>query len=183
VPGRFYPLDVTNRDQLWDDLPAEMIDFVRTLARHNLSDLIALKASNDEIRHRAVEWLIGIFSELAGQLNRRNIPIEIERHEPHTFPAFKANMVGIKVSFRHGIRCLTVEAGWTRLPSDGFMRGGALAVAHISHFGQKRHNMDLALLKIDDRPQWHSIDSDNIARPIDMPDLARHLAMLADLHN
>ena len=174
---------MTDPRELWDDLPAEMIEFVRTLARHDLTDLIALKASNDEIRNRAVEWLIGIFSELAGQLNRRNIPIEIERKEPHSFAAFKANMVGIKVNFRYGIRCLSVEAGWTRLPSDGFMRGGALAVAHISHFGQKRRNMDLALLKIDDRPHWHSIDGDNVARPIEVPDLARHLAILIDLHN
>lgn len=173
---------MTNPNELWDDLPAEMIDFVRTLARHDLAGVIALKASNDEIRNRAVEWLIGIFSELAGQLNRRNIPIEIERQEPHSFPAFKANMVGVKVNFRYGIRCLTVEAGWTRLPSDGFMRGGALAVAHISHFGLKRHSTDLALLKIDDRPQWHSIDSNNVARPAEVTDLARHLAILADLH-
>ena len=173
---------MAENDALWDDLPTEMIDFVRTLARHDLADLVALKASSDEIRHRAVERLIGIFSELAGQLNRRNIPIEIERHEPHSFAAFKANMVGVKVIFRYGIRCLTVEAGWTRLPSDGFMRGGALAVAHISHFGLKRHSTDLALLKIDDRPQWHSIDSNNVARPVEVPDLARHLAILADLH-
>jgi hypothetical protein len=181
VPGRFYPLDVTNQNEPCDDLPEEMIDFVRTLARHDLADLVALKASNDEVRQRAVEWLVSIFSELAGQLNRRNIPIVIERHEPHSFPAFKANMVGVKVNFRYGIRCLSVEAGWTRLPSDGFMRGGALAVAHISHFGQKRHSMDLALLKVDGRPHWHSIDSDNVARPVNVRDLARHLAILADL--
>jgi hypothetical protein len=62
------------------------------------------------------------------------------------------------------------------------MRGGALAVAHIGHFGLKRLSTDLALLKIDDRPQWHSIDSDNVARPVSVPDLARHLAILAYLH-
>ena len=173
---------MTEYDERWADLPDEIIDFARTLARNDLSDLVALKASNDAIRQRSVDWLLRVFWELAGQLNRRNIPIEVERHEPHNFAAFKANMVGIKVNFRYGVRCLTVEAGWTRLPSDGFMRGGALAVAHISHFGLKRHSSDLALLKIDDRPQWHSIDSDNMARPIEVPDLARHLAILADLH-
>ena len=173
---------MTSGNELWSDLPDEIVDFAKTLARIDLTDLMSLKASNDAIRQRAVDWMVGVFSELAGQLNRRNIPIEIDRHEPHNFSAFKANMVGIKVNFRYGVRCLTVEAGWTRLPSDGFMRGGALAVAHISHFGLKRHSTDLALLKIDNEPKWHSIDNDNVARPIDIPDLARHLAILADLH-
>lgn len=173
---------MTERDELWDDLPAEMIDFAQAASRHDLADFIALKASNDEIRQRAVEWLLGIFTEIAGQLNRRNVPVEIERHEPHSFAAFKANMVGIKAIFRHGLRCLTIEAGWTRLPSDGFMRGGALAVAQIRHFGLKRHSMDLAVLKIDDQPRWHEIDSDNVAHSIEIADLARHLAILVDFH-
>jgi hypothetical protein len=172
---------VAESAELWDSLPAEMIDFAQSASQKDLADLIALKASNDEIRQRAIEWLFGIFTELAGQLNRRNIPVEIERHEPHNFAAFKANMAGVKVNLRHGIRCLTIEAGWTRTPSDGFMRGGALAVAHIRHFGLKRHSMDLALLKIDDRPQWHSIDSDNVAHRVEIADLARHLAILVDL--
>ena len=168
-------------DELWDSLPAEMFDFARAASRRDINDLIALKVSNDEIRQRAVDWLLGVFTELSGQLNRRNIPVEIERHEPHNFAAFKANMAGVKVNLRHGIRCLSIEAGWTRTPSDGFMRGGALAVAHIRHFGLKRHSMDLALLKIDDRPQWHSIDSENVAHPVEIAELARHLAILVNI--
>jgi hypothetical protein len=148
--------------------------------RRIVSDFIALKATNDEIRSRAVEWLIASFTELAAHANRHNIPIEIERKEPHNFPAYGANMVGIKTEFRHGIRCLSVEAGWTRTPSDGFMRGGALAVAHIRHFGLKQHSTDLALLRSDDRPQWFHIDNDNTARPIEVKNLIRHMSILVD---
>ena len=143
-----------------------------------VADFLALKATNDEIRTRAVESLIAAFTELAAHASRKNIPIEIERKEPHSFAAYGANMVGVKAIFRHGIRCLTVEAGWTRLPGDGFMRGGALAVAHVRHFGLKQHSLDLALLKTGDKSQWLEIDSENTARPIELEILVRHMGIL-----
>jgi len=173
---------VNELDDVWEKMFAESRAENASAPPGILSEFLALKASNDELRTRAVDWLLMVFTELAAHANRRSAGIEIERKEPHNFSAFGANMAGVKIDLRQGVRCLTVEAGWTRLPSDGFMRGGALAVAHISHFGLKRHSSDFALLKIDDRPQWHSIDSDNMARPIEVPDLARHLAILADLH-
>ena len=143
-----------------------------------MAEFITLKATNDEIRTRAVESLLATFTELAAHANRKNISIETERKEPHNFAAYGANMVGVKASFRHGIRCLTVEAGWTRLPGDGFMRGGALAVVQVRHFGLKQHSLDLALLKSGDRPEWFEIDSENIARPIELESLIRHMRVL-----
>ena len=172
---------MTELDDIWGQMLAETGKDPRLADRVLLADFIALRAANDEIRRRAVDWLIDIFSELAGQANRRNIAIEIERHEPHRFDAFGANMVGTRINFRYGIRCLSLEAGWTRGPRDGFMRGGALAVAHIRHFGIKRYGADLALLKTRELPEWHEIDRDNVARPILARDLARHMAILIDL--
>ena len=169
-------------DDIWSQMLAETGKDPRLEDRVLLADFIALKSINDEIRQRAVDWLVGIFIELAGQANRRNIPIEIDRNEPHRFDAYGANMVGTKVDFRYGVRCVSVEAGWTRGPKDGFMRGGALAVAQIRHFGITRHGADLALLKTSDLPEWHEIDRDNVARPVQARDLARHLAILID-HN
>ena len=177
---RHYPRLVSEIDDIW----AEMLD-KRALDQtassgHVIADFIALKATNYEIRQRSVDWLIGLFTEMAGIANRHNRPIEIERIEPHNFTAYGANMVGVKTNFKHGIRCLTIEAGWTRLPRDGFMRGGALAVARISHFGIKRHGADLALLKTGHMPEWHEIDRDNTAHPIELSDLRRHMAVLID---
>jgi hypothetical protein len=60
------------------------------------------------------------------------------------------------------------------------MRGGALAVAHIRHFGLKQHESDLALLKSGDRSQWFEIDNENTARPIRIEQLVRHMAILID---
>jgi hypothetical protein len=164
--------------EFWSEIVAGHSGEQGALKTGIVADFIALKASNDEIRNRAVEWLIGSFTELAAHANRHNIPIEIERMEPHNFPAYGANMVGVKTNFRHGIRCLTVEAGWTRTPTDGFMRGGALAIAHIRHFGLKQHNTDLALLKVNEKPQWFLIDNDNTAHPIEFENLVRHMSML-----
>jgi hypothetical protein len=147
---------------------------------NELDEYIALKASNDEIRMKGIEWLLAAFTELGGEANRRQIAVEIEREEPHSFSAYGARMVGTKTSFRYGLRCMTVEAGWTRAPGDGFMRGGALAIAHIDHFGLKQHSAVLALIKTEKQPEWHDIDSHNVARPIGLADLARHFGILID---
>ncbi|MGI8493966.1 MAG: hypothetical protein ACR2L1_01470, partial [Pyrinomonadaceae bacterium] len=57
--------------------------------------------------------------------------------------------------FRSGVRSLTVETGWTRTPSDGFMRGGSLAHARISHFGMSKANAELLLIRQNgDLPYW-----------------------------
>jgi len=174
---------VTELDDVWEQMLAESGSSSVVPDRSVLVDFIALKAANDEIRRRAVEWLIAAFMELAAQVNRRNIAVEVESLEPHNFVAYGANMVGPKVNFRYGLRCLTIEAGWTRVPKDGFMRGGALAVAQIRHFGLKRHGADLALLKNGDLPEWHEIDRENVARPIRFHDLVRHLTLLIDKHD
>jgi hypothetical protein len=163
---------VDELDEIW----AEM--FQRSSGA--LDELIALKATNDEIRTKGVEWLLNAFTELGGEANRRQIAIEVQREDPHNFSAYGANMVGSKTSFRYGLRSMTIEAGWTRGPADGFMRGGALAIANINHFGLKQHSATLALLKTEKLPEWHEIDRDNVARPIRFEDLARHFAILID---
>ena len=56
----------------------------------------------------------------------------MENENPHNFRLRGANLVGSLLRVRQGVRCLTVEAGWTRTPNDGFMRGGALAIARIT---------------------------------------------------
>jgi hypothetical protein len=169
---------VAETSEFWAEIVARHDRSDGGPGRRLVADFIALKATNDEIRGRAVEWLIASFTELAAHANRNNIAIEIERKEPYNFAAYGANMVGVRTSFRHGIRCLTVDAGWTRLPSDGFMRGGALAVAQVRHFGLKKHSLDLALLKNGDRPEWFEIDSENTARPVVIDSLIRHMRVL-----
>jgi hypothetical protein len=70
-------------------------------------------------------------------------------------------MVGALLRFRQGVRCLTIETGWTRTPADGFMRRGALAHARISHFGMSKANAELLLLRDqENKPEWFAVDQD-----------------------
>ena len=167
-------------DDVWEKMFEESRIENASADRGILSEFLALKASNDEVRSRAVEWLLSVFTELASHANRRSAGIEIQRKEPHSFSAFGANMVGVCIDLRQGVRCLTVEAGWTRLPSDGFMRGGALAVAHLRHFGIKSQDTHLALLKTAELPEWHVVDHNNVARPVEADDITRHITLLID---
>lgn len=150
---------MTELDDIWSQMLADATENARLAGRHAIADYLALKASNDQIRERGVRWLFDSALELAGEANRLSAAIDIQRNDPHAFPFLGANIVGWRLSLRQGVRCLTLEAGWTRTPSDGFMRGGALAAARISHLGMKRHGMELALLKTDKMPEWFSVNA------------------------
>jgi hypothetical protein len=69
---------------------------------------------------------------------------------------------------------LTVEAGWTRAPGDGFMRGGALAAARISHFGMAKQNSELILLRQDNAPHWFAVERDGKRSLFDSRNLQKH---------
>jgi hypothetical protein len=87
-------------------------------------------------------------------------------------------MVGSLIRFRFGVRSLTIEAGWTRTPADGFMRGGALAAARLTHFGQAKHNAELVLLRPgDNAPQWFAVTRNNTLAVFDMRSILEHFAV------
>jgi hypothetical protein len=87
----------------------------------------------------------------------------------------KATMVGSLLEFKFGIRRLSAEAGWTRTPQDGFMRGGALAFARLLHFGQAKYNAELILIRsADSAPQWFAVDLAGKRTPFDSNDLREH---------
>jgi hypothetical protein len=144
-------------DDVWSQMLADAGQKARLSGRHDLAEYLALKATNDQIRASGVRWLFDSAIELASSANHTLPAITIERDDPHSFGFLGANVVGSRLNLRHGVRCLSLEAGWTRTPSDGFMRGGALAAARISHFGMKRHEAVLALLLTDNLPEWFRV--------------------------
>ena len=75
---------------------------------------------------------------------------------------------------RQGVRCLTIEAGWTRTPNDGFMRGGSLAAARITHFGMAKHNAELLLVQSNGAPLWTEAKNDGSRVLFDSKNLNRH---------
>lgn len=159
---------------------AEAGENARASGRHSVAEYLALKATNDQIRERSVRWLFDSIIEIAANANRRNPTIEIEREEPHNFTFRGANMVGSLLRVRQGVRCMTLEAGWTRTPGDGFMRGGALAFARIRHFGITKANAELWLMSAGELPLWLAANDKNADETVDSPALQRHFRIFLD---
>ncbi|MEJ7848423.1 MAG: hypothetical protein WKF92_10070 [Pyrinomonadaceae bacterium] len=142
-------------DDIWPEMLSKALEKARGSGRHDVADYLTLKATNDELRKTGSAWLNDTMLEIAGAANRKNAGISIERQEPHNFSWRGANMAGSLLRLRYGVRCLTLEVGWTRTPADGFMRGGALAFARFKHFGMAKQNAEIVLLQSNSTPAWH----------------------------
>ena len=154
-------------DQMWSQMLAEAMAAARASGRHDVADYIDLKARNDALRQAGLRWLFEVLIGIAGEATRKFATVTIDREEPHNFNHRGANLSGSLLRFRHGVRCLTVEAGWTRTPTDGFMRGGALAVAKLSHFGLPNTNAELHLKPSEAGPGWQAISLEKPSEPAD----------------
>jgi hypothetical protein len=161
-------------DEVWAQKLSEARLKAQASGRGDVADYLALRETNDLIRQTSVNWLFDSLLEISAEANRNGANIQIETENPHRFQFGNANLGGSLVRFRQGVRCLNLEAGWTRTPADGFMRGGALAVARISHFGISKHNADLFLLQSDNAPSWYAIDKDGNRELFDARHLQRH---------
>lgn len=162
-------------NEFWANSINEAINQARAQGRHDVADYLSLKASNDEIRAASSRWLFESMLEIAHEAMRGGLNIKIENENPHRFEMNKATMVGSLLEFKFGIRGLTVEAGWTRTPPDGFMRGGALACARLVHFGQAKHNAELLLTRFNDSaPQWLAVDREGRRTAFDSNNLREH---------
>lgn len=138
-------------DEFWSHELAKALENAKTSGRGDVADYLELKARNDAVRETGVRWLNESLAAIAFENGSK---IEIIRNAPHRFEFRKATMAGTRLKLIQGVRCLTVEAGWTRTPSDGFMRGGALAAARITHFGMPKSGAELGLYVREDVPHW-----------------------------
>jgi hypothetical protein len=161
-------------NEVWEQLIAEAAKNPHAVAGEGFAEFLAVKTANDRIRETSVRWLLDTMRRAAEHANLKGVGITIEAAEPHRFSIDKMHLGGSLLRFRQGIRCLTVEAGWTRAPGDGFMRGNALAVARITHFGIARANAELHLLKYEDRPQWFTVTNIGLRVSFEIQDLVKH---------
>jgi hypothetical protein len=161
-------------DQAWTELLASKIEQARVSGRHDIADYLALKQSNDAIRQAGVTWLLDSLIEFAMEANRRLPAVTVEREEPHEFKYRGGTMAGSLVRVRFGVRSMTVEAGWTRQPSHGFMRGGALAAARVSHFGMPKAGTELEFVRDGEVTVWRSGTGD----VFQFEDIVKHLQLL-----
>lgn len=161
-------------DQFWSLELSRLIENARRSGRADVADYLELRARNDAIREIGVRWLIESLIAISAVSNRSTASVEIVREEPHRFDIFKATMAGTRIKFQQGVRCLTVEAGWTRTPGDGFMRGGALAAARIKHLGMPKMGVELGLLMHGDDPVWHEFFEGKPVRAFTLEHLDSH---------
>lgn len=143
-------------DEVWAGMLETALAKAEADGRRDVADYITLKAMNDAIRQASVQWLFGSMLEIA----KSEPQITIENENSHRFAFSGASMVGSLLRLRRGVRCLTIEAGWTRTPNDGFMRGGALAAARLTHFGLSKHNTELLLINLNGSPSWFAAGKD-----------------------
>jgi hypothetical protein len=172
---------VNDFDEIRKELITEAAITPNALAGEELFDFIAVRTANDKIRRNAINQLFSTMQEIAKHANRKNANIIIQSTEPHHFSIGQMNLSGAMMRFRRGIRCMTVEAGWTRTPKDGFMRGNALAIAKISHFGMTHENVELHLIKFENRPHWFKVDDEQMRISFELEDLIGHFQIFLEI--
>jgi len=165
---------MTELDEVWRQMLADATAGARADGRHDVAEYLALKAANDTVRTAGVKWLFDSMLEIVASANRSGPAVTVEHIEPFNFDFRGANLVGSKMRLLHGVRCLSIEAGWTRTPADGFMRGGALAAARLRHFGMPKENAELALLLCENAPIWSDISVESNTKGISTDHLKKH---------
>ena len=166
-------------DEAWAAALSEAEHRARLAGRNEVVEYLSLRNSNDLLRKAGVDWLIAGFTALAGDANRAGASIQIAKNDGHRFPVGSSTMVGHLVTLGNGVRTLYVEAGWPRVPRDGFVRGGGLACANIRHMGIRQAGEELLLIKTKTgAPVWQSVL--NKAFSLHEADMRRHIAILLD---
>jgi hypothetical protein len=161
-----------------DDQWANMLSLARQKAaeggRSDVVDYLKLRAENDLVRDAGIRWLFDSMISIATTREGAASGIAVERVDPHNFTYGRANIVGSLLQVRHGVRCLTLEAGWTRTPADGFMKGGALAIGRLVHFGMSKNNSDLMLVRSGSNVVWREVPTSGDTAVFDSERLLAH---------
>jgi hypothetical protein len=169
---------VSELEEEWARALAEAENRARAAGRGDIADYLSLRASNDLARKAGSDWLFAIFTDFAGEANRRGASVRIERVDGHRFRVGNTTMVGLLLTFRMGVRSLMVEAGWPRAPADGFIRGGGLAGGRIRHFGNAAADEELLLVRSgsNDAPQWFVLEKTGTRSEFHEARARRHVA-------
>jgi hypothetical protein len=166
-------------DEVWQKMMQNAVQEAKITGRNDIAEYIELKLTNDTIRSESSKWLFNSLTEIFQNHNKKDA-VTLETENPHRFEMNNASMVGSRLRFNFGVRCLDVEAGWTRTPTDGFMRKNALAVAKISHFGIPKSNQQLVLLKTESVPKWFILDINDQIELLRLDHLHGHFSKLFD---
>ncbi|NNE67482.1 MAG: hypothetical protein HKN33_13030 [Pyrinomonadaceae bacterium] len=161
-------------DELFSKDLDTAIERAKEAGRFDIADYLSLRASNDSIREEAVKWLFDTVLDVVFAFNRHGARIKIEQTAKHRIKYGASQLSGEKLELRQGLRCLTIEAGWTRSTGDGVMRGGSLAFSRISHFGFRKETEELELIRFENVPQWFLIEDEKRRVSFNVSSLKKH---------
>ena len=174
-----FGVDVSELDEAWARALAAAEQRAHSAGRADVAAYLRLRSSNDLLRQTGIEWLLNTFSVLAGKANRAGASIQISEQDAHRFSVGNATMVGRCVTLTFGVRTLTIEAGWPRVPSDSIIRGGGLARARIKHLGKHLLNEELLLVKsAQASPSWVVIEKSGKQRALLEAGIQSHITKM-----
>jgi hypothetical protein len=166
-------------DAEWARRVAAAQQRARAEGRGDVAEYLILRATNDLARGVGCDWLFATFNAFAAEANRAGASISIAQEDAHRFRVGMSTMVGRKLTLRAGVRELVVEAGWPRAPQDGIVRGGGLAAARISHFGDRARAASLLLMQTaHNAPQWVIVTETNARPPLHEEHVRQHVVRL-----
>lgn len=154
------------------------ISHAKESGRFELADYFKLKAGNDRIRENARKWIFETIEEIVFKFNDHGASIKLEHLYKKNIKYGYSSLTGNRLELKQGLRCLTVEVGWTQSIDDGVMRSGALAFGRLSHFGFRKEKEEIELHRFERHPQWFKVDKDMIRRPFTVASLKRHFEVL-----
>lgn len=176
--GEWTP-DVSGFDEDYDSRMADAQTRARAQGRGDVVEYLTLRAANDSVRARAVEWLLDSVMVAAGELNREGAGLTLARTDSHRFRVGNSTMVGSRLTLSRGLRALTVEAGWPRAPRDGIVRGGGLASARAGHFGDRKSDEEFLLVPAErEDARWLVVDNKGARAELEEERLRAHVARL-----
>jgi hypothetical protein len=175
-----FEVAVSELDEAWVLALAKAEEKARANARADIAEYLALRSANDLMRRIGLDWLLTVFENVTQEQNRQHAAIEISSEDPYQFKVAGAGMVGRCLILRKGVRALFVEAGWPRVPRDGFIRGGGLACANIKHLGITSANEEWRLIvNPAGTPAWVVQRKDGPPAEIHEVDIRNHITLLS----
>lgn len=96
------------------------------------AEYIALRAANDRVRQRGLEWFWDAIQELTAQENSTAPVVLQTARQEWQFNVGKSVMVGERFGVRFRGKTLLIELGWPREPEHGFVPGNGLARGQVS---------------------------------------------------
>jgi hypothetical protein len=171
---------LSDLDETWATELREAEARARAAGRADISEYLALRKSNDQLRKTACDWLLETFRNVAGEMNRTGASLQISNDDNYQFTVANAALVGKLLKLENGIRQLLVEVGWPRVPADGFIRGGGIALGRLRHIGIRSASDQIRLVKSPEgSPRW-LVENKGADAEVREANIRHHIAVLLD---